>query len=104
MKKISIKDLATLTGFSQATVSLALRDHPRISDATKEQVLRTAKEVGYVYNRQAANLRTSRTHTVAVCLNTIENPVVSRIFTSLLHFFQSQDWMVMFGDSVDSPE
>jgi LacI family transcriptional regulator len=104
MKKISIKDLATLTGLSQATISLSLRNHPRISEVTKNRVLKAAQEVGYVYNRQAANLRTSRTRTVAVCLNTIENPVVSRIFTGLSHFLQSQGWMVMFGDSEDSAE
>ena len=104
MRKVSIKDLAARTGLSLATVSLSLRDHPRISDDTKGRVRKAAQELGYVYNRQAANLRMNRTRTIAVCLNTIENPVISRIFTGLLHFFQSQDWMVVFGDSEDSPE
>ena len=54
--------------------------------------------MGYVYNRQAANLRLSRTRTLAVCLNTIENPVISRISTGMLHHFQAHNWMVMFGD------
>lgn len=104
MGKITIKDLAAMTGLSQATISLSLRDHPRIPDITKDRVLRAAQEAGYVYNRQAANLRMSRTRTLAVCLNTIQNPVISRISTSMLHHFQSQDWMVMFGDSEDSKE
>lgn len=93
-----------MTGLSQATISLSLRDHPRIPDSTKQRVLRVAREAGYVYNRQAANLRMSRTRTVAICLNTIQNPVISRISTGLLHYFQSHDWMVMFGDSEDSKE
>ncbi|MFB2553180.1 LacI family DNA-binding transcriptional regulator [Ciceribacter sp. sgz301302] len=104
MRKVSIKDLAARTGLSQATVSLSLRNHPRISDDTKSRVLKAAKELGYVYNRQAANLRMSRTRTIGVCLNTIENPVIARIFTGLLHFFQSQEWMVVFGDSEDQPQ
>lgn len=104
MSKITIKNLAAMTGLSQATISLSLRDHPRIPEATKARVLKTAQEAGYVYNRQAANLRMSRTRTLAVCLNTIENPVISRIFTSMLQFFQSENWMVMFGDSEDSRE
>jgi LacI family transcriptional regulator len=104
MGKITIKDLAVMTGLSQATISLSLRDHPRIPDSTKQRVLRVAREAGYVYNRQAANLRMSRTRTVAICLNTIQNPVISRISTGLLHCFQSHDWMVMFGDSEDSKE
>lgn len=104
MRKVSIKDIAARTRLSQATISLSLRNHPRISDETKNRVLKAAQELGYVYNRQAANLRLSRTRTIAVCLNTIENPVLSRVFTGLLHFFQSQEWMVVFGDSEDSPQ
>jgi LacI family transcriptional regulator len=104
MSKITIKNLAAMTGLSQATISLSLRDHPRIPESTKARVLKTAREAGYVYNRQAANLRMSRTRTLAVCLNSIENPVISRIFTSMLHFFQSENWMAMFGDSEDSRE
>lgn len=104
MRKVSIKDIAARTGLSQATVSLSLRNHQRIPDETRNRVRKAAEELGYVYNRQAANLRMSRTRTIGVCLNTIENPVISRIFTGLLHFFQSQEWMVVFGDSEDSPE
>lgn len=104
MGKITIKTLAAMAGLSQATISLSLRDHPRIPDTTKERVLRAAQEVGYVYNRQAANLRMNRTRTLAICLNTIRNPVISRISTSMLHYFQSEGWMVMFGDSEDSRE
>ena len=104
MRKVSIKDIAARTGLSQATVSLSLRNHQRIPDETRNRVRKAAEELGYVYNRQAANLRMSRTRTIAVCLNTIQNPVISRIVTGLLHFFQSQEWMVIFGDSEDSPE
>ncbi len=104
MAKVTIKDIAAMTGLSWATISLSLRDHPRIPDSTKQRVRRVAQEMGYVYNRQAANLRLSRTRTLAVCLNTIENPVISRISTSMLHHFQAHNWMVMFGDSEDSRE
>lgn len=44
----TINDIAKLAGVSKASVSLALSDHPRISQETKERVRRIAKEVGYM--------------------------------------------------------
>ncbi len=44
---ISLRDIAARLGVSHSTVSLSLRDHPRISDAMKEKVRHTAEEMGY---------------------------------------------------------
>ncbi|MDR1282723.1 MAG: LacI family transcriptional regulator [Opitutaceae bacterium] len=41
------RDLAALAGVSQTTVSLALRNHPRISPATRERIKKLALEHGY---------------------------------------------------------
>jgi DNA-binding LacI/PurR family transcriptional regulator len=46
-RRLSIRDLARHLGLSHATVSLALRDHPRISKKTKELVKKNAEELGY---------------------------------------------------------
>lgn len=46
-KRVRLADVAKMAGVSTATVSLVLNDHPRISDATKERVLRICKETGY---------------------------------------------------------
>ena len=44
---ITIDDIANELGISVSTVSRALNNHPRISDATKQKVVRKAKELGY---------------------------------------------------------
>jgi LacI family transcriptional regulator len=44
---ITIDDIAIELGISVSTVSRALNNHPRISDATKQKVLKKAKELGY---------------------------------------------------------
>lgn len=41
------RDLAAACGVSVATVSLALRGHPRISEQTRAMVLKKAEELGY---------------------------------------------------------
>ena len=104
MARTTIKDIARIAALSQATVSLALRNDRRISAETKSRVLKIARETGYIYNRQAANFRMNRSRTVAVCLNTMENPIVAHVFTSLLRVFQPEGWMVLFGDTEDSAD
>ena len=44
---MNVRHIAKLAGVSASAVSLALRDSPRISAATKEKVWRVAKETGY---------------------------------------------------------
>lgn len=45
--RVSIRDIAKQVGVSHATVSLALRNHPRISAALREKIKRMAEEMGY---------------------------------------------------------
>lgn len=52
----TIRTLAAHAGVSSATVSLALRGHPRISAATRKRVLRAAQEIGYRPDPQVAKL------------------------------------------------
>ena len=44
------REIATRLGISHATVSMALRDHPRIRAATRERVKQMAAEMGYQPN------------------------------------------------------
>ena len=44
---MNLRHLAKLAGVSPSAVSLALRNNPRISAATRQRILRLAREVGY---------------------------------------------------------
>lgn len=46
-RPVTLRDIAKELGISHVTVSLALRDHPRISEATRAQVKKKAEEMGY---------------------------------------------------------
>ena len=63
----TIRMLAQAAGVSKATVSLALRDSPRIRPAVRERIQRLAAESGYRPNALVANLlaqlRASKTST-----------------------------------------
>ena len=53
---MNVRHIARLAGLSPSAVSLALRDSPRISAATKTRVIRLAKEVGYAPDAKIVHL------------------------------------------------
>lgn len=54
------RDIATLLGLSQSTVSLAMRDHPSIAAKTRHLVKQAASEMGYVSNPLVSTLMACR--------------------------------------------
>ncbi|MFF4035542.1 LacI family DNA-binding transcriptional regulator [Streptomyces sviceus] len=62
----TLADVARGAGVSKTTASDALRGHGRVSDATRQAVLDTARRLGYTPNRSARSLRTSVTDTIAL--------------------------------------
>ena len=81
--KITLSTIADDLGVSTATVSLALRDSPLVAEATREKVRQRAKEIGYVYDRRAASLRTQRSDIVGVIVRDIINPFFAEILRSI---------------------
>jgi DNA-binding LacI/PurR family transcriptional regulator len=71
----SIKDVARSVGVSTATVSRALRGLPRVSDETRDRVLKAAADLDYVASPSAAGLASGQTMAVGVVV-----PFVTRWF------------------------
>ena len=84
-QKIKLSTIADALGVSTATVSLALRDSPLVADATRDRIKAHAREIGYIYNRRAASLRTSRSGIVGVVVHDIMNPFFAEILKSIEH-------------------
>ena len=63
---VSMKDIAAACGVSVATVSKALNDHTDISEETKKNIRRCAREMGYFPNSVARALKTNKTYNIGV--------------------------------------
>lgn len=81
--KITLATIADDLGISTATVSLALRNSPLVAEATKIRVRKRAKDIGYIYDRRAASLRTQRSDIVGVLVRDIINPFFAEILRSI---------------------
>ncbi|MDE2437128.1 MAG: LacI family DNA-binding transcriptional regulator [Sphingomonadales bacterium] len=66
---VSMADIAQLAKVSKPTVSRVLSGSPLVTEATREHVLKIAREHGYAVNRNAQKLRQTRTDTVSVVLD-----------------------------------
>lgn len=61
-------DIAYRAGVSQSTVSRALRNSPLVSEETRLKVQAIAKELNYKVDKNARNLRSQETKTIALLL------------------------------------
>ncbi|MGH6763539.1 MAG: LacI family DNA-binding transcriptional regulator [Phyllobacterium sp.] len=82
-QKIKLSTIADALGVSTATVSLALRDSPLVASHTRDKIKEHAREIGYIYNRRAASLRTSRSGIIGVVVHDIMNPFFAEILKSI---------------------
>ncbi|MCT9821339.1 substrate-binding domain-containing protein [Microbacterium sp. W1N] len=64
--RIGVREVATHAGVSSQTVSRVLNAHPHVRDETRERVLRSIAELGYVVNNAARALGTATTRTIGV--------------------------------------
>lgn len=69
----TIKDIAKLCGVGVSTVSRAINNHPDINPETKEKILQTIEEYGYVPNNSARNLKRADAKAVAVLVKGMSN-------------------------------
>ncbi len=73
--KVTIKDIAKIAGVSTATVSMVMnKKDERISDKTRQKVLKAIEEMGYVPNMIASSMVTKKTKTIGLIIPDISNP------------------------------
>lgn len=66
MKKLTIRDIAKLSGVSASTISRVLDNNPRISKATREKVLKVIHENNYHPQASARNLARKKTNAIGI--------------------------------------
>ena len=117
--KATSLDIAHLAGVSQPTVSRALRGSPMVNEETRRRILAIAEQLHYKVDKNASNLRTQLTGTLALLFfedPTPDESAINPFFLSmlgsitracalhgydLLISFQqlSEDWQADYEDS-----
>lgn len=68
MARVTINDIARVTGYSKTSVSFAFNDPERLSEAARTRILATARELGYIPDPVARNLTLRRHGTIGLLL------------------------------------
>ena len=117
--KATSLDIAHLAGVSQPTVSRALRGSPMVSEETRKRIRAIAEELNYKVDKNASNLRTQHSGTLALLffedptpddsqinpfflsmLGSITRACARRGYDLLISFQQlSTDWQADYEDS-----
>ena len=61
---MNLKELSSLLGLSQTTVSRALNGYPEVSEKTRARVKQAARDMNYSPNTRAKGLATGRAHAI----------------------------------------
>jgi LacI family transcriptional regulator len=81
--RVTLSEVAAHAGVSRATASLVLRGTGRVSADTRRRVLASMTELGYVYDRVAASMRTQHTPVVGVMISNIANAFFAELVLGL---------------------
>ncbi len=101
---VTQKDIAKRTGFSVNTVSHALRGMSDISEETREFILRTAKEMGYIMNSAASTLRSGQSGIIAVVISDISNPLFGIEVKEIEEIMQKEGFCIITFNTNENTE
>ncbi|WP_148359688.1 LacI family DNA-binding transcriptional regulator [Peribacillus simplex] len=100
--RVTLQQVAKHAGVSTSTASLIVRNNPRISEATRKKVLKSMHELGYVYDRIAANLRSQSSDTVGIIITDISNTFFSEFLIGVHDALDEVGYTVLLGTTFDS--
>jgi LacI family transcriptional regulator len=98
----TIADIAEFAGVSKSTVSLVLRNSGTIRPATARRVLDAARELGYVYNRAAAALRSDQNNLIGVVVNDLTNPFFVELLIGIERVLSETGHVALMGHTAES--
>ncbi len=103
-KSATLTDIAKELDIDVSTVSKALKDHPKISDKTKEKVQEVARQLNYHPNNIATALVKGKSNLVGVMVpHTDENFFASAI-RGIDEILKSQGYRIIIFQSYDNTE
>ncbi|GHC02755.1 LacI family DNA-binding transcriptional regulator [Cerasicoccus arenae] len=79
----TFRDLVKLTGYSQGAISRAFNGQPGIGEATREKILKAAREIGYYPNPAARNFKRGYTSRIGIVLPNLGNTNYSELYEQL---------------------
>ena len=96
---VRLEEVAVAAGVSTITASRCISNPGRVSEKTREHVLRVAAQLGYIPNRLASSLASSKTKVVGAVIPTMLNPVHSVVLQAAFGILAPAGYQLLLGMS-----
>ena len=103
-RRPTIIDVAHKAGVSKSTVSLVLQNSASVREETRVQVRQAMADLGYVYNRAAANMRMANAGLIGLVINDLRNPFFTEFATSLQMALSDFGYAVVIANTDEDPD
>jgi LacI family transcriptional regulator len=99
LKKVTLKDIARVSGFSKKTVSRVVNNDKAVSAATRENVGRVIEQYGYRPNYFAQNLRRKTSNTIGLIVHNITNPFIPQFIERIEQEISGTSYSILLSIS-----
>ncbi len=103
-RRPTIIDVAEKAGVSKSTVSLVLQNSPSVREETRVLVRQAMADIGYVYNRAAANMRMANAGLIGLVINDLRNPFFTEFATSVQMALSDRGYAVVIANTDEDPK
>ena len=103
-RPLTLRDVSEASGVSEMTVSRVLRNRGDVSDGTREKVMAAARALGYVPNKIAGALASSRVNLVGVVIPSLSNMVFPEVMMGISDILDDTDLQPVVGVTKYLPE
>lgn len=102
MRKITIKDIAKLSGVSFKTVSRVINNEKNVKDTTRERVEKLLREFNFSVNYNAKRLASNSLKQIAIITNTEDNELNKNyiIMNYILKYGKKRDYTILVYKSM----
>lgn len=102
--KATITDIARRVNMTTVTVSRALNRPEKVKKETLARILEVARELNYVPNAFARNLKSRESRLVGLITASLDNPFYGEIIKAITREAKKKDYSLLLFDTDGSPE
>ncbi|TFW09543.1 LacI family DNA-binding transcriptional regulator [Oxalobacteraceae bacterium OM1] len=103
-RRTTLADVARHVGVSSMTASRAITKPELVTPALREQIAKAMEELGYVPNRAARALASSRSKVISVLIPSFSNAVFTDVLAGLQDAVDKDGYQVLIGNTRYSDE
>lgn len=99
LRSVRLEEVAAAAGVSPITVSRCMTNPGRVSEKTRQHVLKMADRLGYIPNRLASSLASAKSKVIAVVVPTIANPIHGVVLQGAADILEPAGYQLLLGNS-----